>query len=69
MHEWVHLCGAQILDVLQKNGCKATFFLIGGNMDKFPHLVKRMHDEGDLCPPHAPRLHSTAMASLCLVRA
>eukprot|EP00897_Mesotaenium_endlicherianum_P005296 jgi/Mesen1/4795/ME000243S03974 len=36
----------QLLDILSENECKATFFVIGNNMDKFPAIVERMHAEG-----------------------
>ncbi|PNK40084.1 polysaccharide deacetylase family protein, partial [Bacillus thuringiensis] len=34
---------ANLLDVLKKNDVKATFFLIGDNVKRFPDLVKREH--------------------------
>jgi cellulose synthase/poly-beta-1,6-N-acetylglucosamine synthase-like glycosyltransferase/spore germination protein YaaH/peptidoglycan/xylan/chitin deacetylase (PgdA/CDA1 family) len=37
---------AQILDVLQKENVKATFFLIGQNAERYPSLVKRIFREG-----------------------
>lgn len=37
---------SELLDILKANDCKATFFLIGANMDKYPHLALRMHEEG-----------------------
>ncbi|KAL2621946.1 hypothetical protein R1flu_002151 [Riccia fluitans] len=36
----------QILDVLRENDCKATFFVIGENVDQWPGLVERIHTEG-----------------------
>ncbi|KAL3692086.1 hypothetical protein R1sor_005737 [Riccia sorocarpa] len=36
----------QILDVLRENKCKATFFVIGENIDLRPDLVERMFNEG-----------------------
>ena len=35
-----------VLDILKENHIKATFFLIGANIEKFPELVQRIHDEG-----------------------
>lgn len=35
----------QILDILAKKNVKATFFVIGKNVDKYPYLVQRMADE------------------------
>eukprot|EP00271_Cylindrocystis_brebissonii_P015948 TRINITY_DN3903_c0_g3_i1.p1 TRINITY_DN3903_c0_g3~~TRINITY_DN3903_c0_g3_i1.p1 ORF type:complete len:478 (-),score=23.30 TRINITY_DN3903_c0_g3_i1:1071-2504(-) len=36
----------QLLDLLQAHEAKATFFLIGQNIDKYPELVDRMYSEG-----------------------
>jgi len=36
----------QILDKLKKYGAKATFFLLGENVEKYPDLVKRIVEEG-----------------------
>jgi peptidoglycan/xylan/chitin deacetylase (PgdA/CDA1 family) len=35
-----------ILDVLAREGVKATFFVLGRHADRWPALVKRMADEG-----------------------
>jgi peptidoglycan/xylan/chitin deacetylase (PgdA/CDA1 family) len=35
-----------VLDELAKHEAKATFFLVGENAEKHPHLVKRILDEG-----------------------
>lgn len=37
----------QILDILDTNGIKATFFMIDGNMKKYPDEVKRVQEEGN----------------------
>jgi len=37
---------AQILDVLSEYGIKATFFVIGDNLKRFPELARRIHAEG-----------------------
>jgi len=42
----------QILDKLKKYGVKATFFLLGVNMEKFPELVKRISAEGHAIGSH-----------------
>ncbi len=34
------------LDILQSNAAKGTFFLVGDNVVKHPHLVQRMVSEG-----------------------
>ena len=36
----------KILDVLKQNGAKATFFLIGAEVEKFPGIAKRIYNEG-----------------------
>jgi peptidoglycan/xylan/chitin deacetylase (PgdA/CDA1 family) len=36
----------QILDELKKAGVKATFFMIGEHVEKYPDVVRRVHDEG-----------------------
>ena len=35
-----------ILDVLKEHGVKATFFMVGDNVRKYPDLYKRVLDEG-----------------------
>lgn len=35
-----------LLDVLKENNIKATFFLTGENINKYPETVKRMYNEG-----------------------
>lgn len=39
-------CNGELLDILKAKGVKATFFLQGNQMEKYPDLVKRMIDEG-----------------------
>ena len=39
-------CNGELLDILKAKGVKATFFLQGNNMEKYPDLVKRIIDEG-----------------------
>jgi len=41
-----------ILDTLKKYGVKATFFLLGSNIEKYPDLVKRIAMEGHLIGNH-----------------
>lgn len=43
----------QLLDVLKKYDVKATFFVIGSNVKKYPEIIKRMADEG-----HTIGIHS-----------
>ncbi len=42
----------QILDILKAKGVKATFFMIGVNMEKNPRLVRRVVREGHLIGVH-----------------
>lgn len=41
-----------VLDVLAKYGAKATFFMLGSNVDKHPDLLKRILDEGHAIGNH-----------------
>ncbi|AKS37187.1 polysaccharide deacetylase [Anoxybacillus gonensis] len=36
----------QLLDLLKKYNVKATFFVVGWKAKKYPHLIKRMYEEG-----------------------
>ncbi|WP_068784662.1 polysaccharide deacetylase family protein [Paenibacillus phocaensis] len=42
----------QLLDLLKRHGAKATFFLVGSNAEKYPELIKRIHEEGHLIGTH-----------------
>ncbi len=42
----------KLLDGLKERGVKATFFLIGENVEEYPELVKRISDEGHLIGNH-----------------
>lgn len=42
-----------ILDLLKTYNAKATFFLIGSQAEKLPHLVRRIRDEGHLVGDHS----------------
>lgn len=44
---------ANLLDVLKKNNVKATFFLIGNNVKRFPDLVKQEHVENHYVGMHS----------------
>ena len=41
-----------ILDVLKKQNIKATFFVVGSNVDKYPDIVKRAYEEGHYIANH-----------------
>jgi len=43
---------AEVLDLLKEHGQKATFFLIGRQVEKYPELVKRMLAEGHTVGNH-----------------
>lgn len=43
----------EILDILKKENVKATFFLIGKNIEGNEHIVKRMNEEGHLIGNHS----------------
>ena len=36
----------QLLEQLEKHDAKATFFLVGENVGKYPDVLRRMHDIG-----------------------
>lgn len=42
----------QILDELQKKNVKATFFMVGQEMEKHPDIVKRVIAQGDVIANH-----------------
>lgn len=43
----------RLLDVLREQGAKATFFMIGREVEKYPHLVRRAIDEGHAVGGHS----------------
>ena len=54
----------RLLDVLTELQVRATFFLIGRQVEMFPHVVRRMIDEGHCVGHHSyshrPRASLTA---------
>lgn len=42
----------KVLDILQKEDIKATFFVIGKNVDSYPDIVKRAYEEGHYIANH-----------------
>lgn len=42
----------QLLDLLKRYDVKATFFVVGSKVEKYPYIIKRMHEEG-----HAIGIH------------
>lgn len=43
----------QILDILKENKIKATFFVLGSNVNKHPELIQRMAREGHAIANHS----------------
>ena len=43
---------SQILDILKERGIKATFFVLGSNVENHPEIVKRMYEEGHFIANH-----------------
>ena len=41
-----------LLDLLKKHNAKATFFVLGAMAEKYPDLIRRMHEEGHLIGIH-----------------
>ncbi|MCI8667995.1 MAG: polysaccharide deacetylase family protein [Lachnospiraceae bacterium] len=42
----------KLLDGLAQRNVKATFFIIGESAERYPEVIKRMHDEGHLIGNH-----------------
>ena len=36
----------QLLDLLKRYDIQATFFVVGSKVEKYPYIIKRMHEEG-----------------------
>lgn len=47
-------CTPLILDLLKKHNAKATFFLIGNNIEKNVHIFNRINNEGHAIGNHSP---------------
>lgn len=45
-------CTAPLLDGLKERNVKATFFLVGENVETYPDIVKRIYEEGHLIGNH-----------------
>jgi peptidoglycan-N-acetylglucosamine deacetylase len=43
----------RVLDVLRAHAAKATFFVVGENVERHPDVVQRMHDEGHALGNHS----------------
>jgi peptidoglycan/xylan/chitin deacetylase (PgdA/CDA1 family) len=53
------LATAAVLDILAAEGVPATFFVLGTNVERHPHIVRRARDEG-----HAVGIHGMNHAKL-----
>ncbi|MBO5734263.1 MAG: polysaccharide deacetylase [Clostridia bacterium] len=53
----------QILDILKKNGVKATFFVLGSQAENHPELISRMAQEGHAIANHSYSHNMTAIYS------
>lgn len=42
----------QILAILKQNNVKATFFVVGANAQKYPELIKAIHEQGHVLAAH-----------------
>ncbi len=42
-----------ILDILKQNNVKATFFVLGSNVERYPEIVKRAYQEGHYIANHS----------------
>lgn len=47
-----------ILETLQKNNIKITFFMVGDWIEKFPEAVKKIKDAGHEIASHSDTHHS-----------
>jgi len=53
-----------ILDILKKYQAKATFFCVGENIKKNPHLFQRILDEGHQVGNHTSKAGKQMMSSI-----
>lgn len=59
----------EVLDILKKYNVKATFFVLGSNVEKHPEIVKRAYDEGHFIANHSyshvySQIYSSPQATL-----
>lgn len=43
----------RILEILKEEGVVATFFVLGTNVERYPEVLKRIHNEGHLIANHS----------------
>ncbi|MGG1516355.1 polysaccharide deacetylase family protein [Paenibacillus oryzisoli] len=48
-----HKYTPQVLDILKENGVKATFFVVGDQVKKYPDVLRRIHAEGHAIGNHS----------------
>ena len=48
----IHECTPQVLDILARYGVKATFFMVGENVERNPELLARVREEGHAVGNH-----------------
>ncbi len=48
----------EILSILEKNGIKANFFLVGSEIESYPHMVKRIAEGGHEIGNHSYTHHT-----------
>jgi len=53
MEQRVERNTSHLLDILNKNSTKATFFIVGWIAEKFPHLVQAIHSQGHVIGCHS----------------
>jgi peptidoglycan/xylan/chitin deacetylase (PgdA/CDA1 family) len=42
-----------VLDILKQNGIKATFFVVGNQVEKYPEILRRIYQEGHAIGNHS----------------
>lgn len=52
-----------LLEGLKERGVKATFFLLGKEVEKYPEIVKKIHEDGHLIGTHS--YEHVNLSSLC----
>ncbi len=58
----------KLLDILKAENVKATFFVIGDKVKKYPDIIKRMNDEGHLIGNHSKsHIHFTEYTDTSMV--
>lgn len=53
----------RLLDLLKRKGIKATFFVLGSKAERYPEIIKRMHEEGHLIGIHNYKHHPNWLMS------